>query len=458
VKTPPQKPKSDPVKSGAITSDAVLARLNRLHPKIIDLSLGRIERLLARLDHPERRLPPVLHVAGTNGKGSSIAFLDAMMRAAGKRVQVYTSPHLIRFHERIRLAGGPIDEAELIALLETCEDVNGPDPITFFEVTTAAAFLAFAREPADILLLETGLGGRLDATNVFDRPRLTAITPVSIDHVQYLGETIEKIAAEKAGILKPGVAAVIGPQPAAALGVIETRAREVGAPLFRFGEEWRVRTTGNALQFESAGQKQDYPLPALPGRFQIENAGLALACAAQLTEFDLNQAARGTGLAKAQWRARLQHLRDGPLAESLPQGWELWLDGGHNAAAGAALAEIAAGWRERPLHLVYGMLNTKAARDFVRPLASLAQSLHAVTIPGVEAALSAEDAAAEAESAGIHADVSPNVETALRDIAAHAQQPGRILICGSLYLAGAILAQNTASGRARKSPAETAGL
>jgi dihydrofolate synthase / folylpolyglutamate synthase len=425
-------------------SDAVLARLNRLHPKIIDLSLGRIERLLARLDHPERRLPPVLHVAGTNGKGSSIAFLDAMMRAAGKRAQVYTSPHLVRFHERIRLAGGPIGEAALIALLEICEDANGPEPITFFEITTAAAFLAFAREPADILLLETGLGGRLDATNVIDRPRLTAITPVSIDHVQYLGETIEEIAAEKAGILKPGVTAVVGPQPAPARAVIENRAREIGAPLFRFGEEWHARATGGSLRFESAGQIQDYPLPGLPGRFQIENAGLALACAALLAEFSLGHAARGAGLANAQWRARLQHLRDGPLAASLPEGWELWLDGGHNAAAGVALAEIAAGWSERPLHLVYGMLNTKAARDFIRPLAPLARSLHAVTIPGVEAALSAQDAAAEAEGAGIHARVSPDVETALREIVKRTQQPGRILICGSLYLAGTVLAQDAA--------------
>ncbi len=440
AKTPPRPPKSD-----AITSDAVLARLNRLHPKIIDLSLGRIERLLARLDHPEQRLPPVVHVAGTNGKGSSIAFLDAMMRAAGKRVQAYTSPHLVRFHERIRLAGGPIDEAALIALLETCEAANGPEPITFFEITTAAAFSAFAREPADILLLETGLGGRLDATNVIERPRLTAITPVSIDHVQYLGETIEKIAYEKAGILKPGVTAVVGPQPAPARAVIENRAREMGAPLFRFGEEWQARATGGALRFESAGRVQDYPLPGLPGRFQIENAGLALACAALLAEFGLDHAARGDGLARVQWRARLQHLRDGSLAASIPEAWELWLDGGHNAAAGEALAEVAAGWTGRPLHLVYGMLNTKAARDFVRPLAPLAQSLHAVAIPGVEAALSAEAAAAEAVAAGIQARVSPDVETAVREIVARARQPSRILICGSLYLAGIVLALDAAT-------------
>ncbi len=423
-------------------SDAVLARLNRLHPKIIDLSLGRIERLLARLDRPERRLPPVVHMAGTNGKGSSIAFLHAMLRAAGKRAQVYTSPHLVRFHERIRLTGGLIDEDALIALLETCEDANGPEPITFFEITTAAAFVAFAREDADILLLETGLGGRLDATNVIARPRLTAIAPVSIDHVQYLGDTIEAIAAEKAGILKPGVPAVVGPQPVLARAVIETRARDIGAPLFRFGEEWHARATGGALRFESAEGVRDYPLPGLPGAFQIENAGLALACAAQLAEYGLSHEARAEGIAGARWPGRLQRLQDGPLAAALPQDWELWLDGGHNAAAGAALADIAASWAGRPLHLIYGMLNTKAARDFIRPLAPFAQSLHAIAIPGVEASLTAKDAAAAAESAGIHAKISPNAETAIRGIVSQATQPARILICGSLYLAGAVLAQN----------------
>ncbi|MCH6587773.1 MAG: hypothetical protein IH805_05615 [Proteobacteria bacterium] len=227
-------------------SDAVLDRLTRLHPKLIDLSLGRIERLLARLDHPEQRLAPVVHVAGTNGKGSALAFLRAMLEAAGARVQVYTSPHLVRFHERIRLTGGPIAEPDLAALLETCEAANGAAPITFFEITTAAAFLAFAREPADILLLETGLGGRLDATNLIARPRLTAISPISVDHVQFLGATLEEIAFEKAGILKPGVPAVIGPQAPEAHAVIEARAAELGAPLHRHGREWRAGTEDGA--------------------------------------------------------------------------------------------------------------------------------------------------------------------------------------------------------------------
>ncbi len=393
-------------------------------------------------------MPPVVHVAGTNGKGSLLAFLGAMLRAAGQRTQVYTSPHLVRFHERIRLAGGPIDEAALIALLEACEAANGPDPITFFEITTAAAFLAFARDPADILLLETGLGGRLDATNVIARPRLTAITPVSIDHVQYLGETIEEIAFEKAGILKSGVPAVVGPQQAAALAVIEDRARAIGAPLRRFGTEWHAAAKGGVLRFEDAAGPRDYPLPNLPGGFQVENAGLALACAEQLREFGLDDAARAAGLTGARWQARLQHLSQGRLVAMIPDGWELWLDGGHNASAGAALAEAAKDWRARPLHIVYGMLNTKAAGDFLRPLAPLARSLHAVGIPGVEAALSAEDAAAEATAAGFTARVGASVEAALREIAAGVPEdeaPGRILICGSLYLAGTVLADNAAS-------------
>ena len=444
---PPAKsktPKPPPARTSAISSDEVLARLNRLHPKIIDLSLGRVERLLARLDHPERRLAPVVHVAGTNGKGSVLAFLDAMLRAAGKRTQVYTSPHLVRFHERIRLAGGLIEEDALIELLETCEAVNGPEAITFFEITTAAAFQAFAREPADILLLETGLGGRLDATNVVARPRLTVITPVSIDHVQYLGTTIEEIAFEKAGILKPGVRAVIGPQPAAALGVIEARAREIGAPLSRFGTEWHAATVEGALHFEHEDGLEIYPPPRLPGAFQFENAGIALACAAELRDFSLDAAARRAGVTGAEWRGRLQRLQGGRLSARLPDGWELWLDGGHNASAGAALARIAEGWAERPLHLVYGMLNTKAARDFLRPLAPRADTLTAVAIPGVEASLSAEEAAAEAVAAGARPRVASSVEAALGAILDDLPPdgpPGRVLICGSLYLAGTVLAE-----------------
>ena len=434
ITTPAAPPPSPP-------SDAVLDRLGRLHPKIIDLSLGRVERLLARLEHPETRLAPAIHVAGTNGKGSVIAFLHAMLDATGLRVQVYTSPHLVRFHERIHLRDGLIGEAALLALLEHCEAVNGGEPITFFEITTAAAFLAFAAEPADAVLLETGLGGRLDATNVLARPRLTVITPVSIDHVQYLGSDLAGIAAEKAGILKPGVAAVVGPQPPAALAAIERRAAEIGAPLYRHGRDWQAAAAGDGMVYRGRRGERALPAPVLLGPHQIDNAGIALACAELLDEFALDERAQRAGLAHARWPARLQRLRVGPLPARLPDGWELWLDGGHNAAAGAALAQVAAGWCDMPLHLVYGMLNTKAAEDFLAPLAPFVAALSAVAIPGEPASLTAEQAAAHARSVGISAIVSGSVGEAVDSLIGAAPR-GRILICGSLYLAGRVLAQN----------------
>ncbi len=425
------------------TSDAVLERLTRLHPKVIDLSLGRVERLLARLDHPEERLAPVVHVAGTNGKGSLLAFLRAMLEASGQRAQAYTSPHLVRFHERIRLADGLIDEAALIALLERCEEANGPEPITFFEVTTAAAFLAFAEQPADILLLETGLGGRLDATNVIARPALTAITPIALDHQQFLGDTLAAIAAEKAGILKPGVTCVVGPQEAEALAVIEERAAAVGAALHIHGRDWTFAPDDDGFCFEDADGVRSFPAPALRGPHQLANAALAVACARKLSSFGLGDDAIASGIVSAAWPGRLQRLSEGPLAALLPPDWELWLDGGHNPAAGAALAEALADWRDRPLHLVYGMLNTKGAAGFLKPLAPLAEDLKAVTIPGEPASLSAEAATRHAMEAGFEATPAESVAEALGAIVVHAKQPGRILICGSLYLAGQVLADNT---------------
>lgn len=420
-----------------LSSDAVLDRLNRLHPKIIDLSLGRIEHLLGRLDHPEDRLAPVVHVAGTNGKGSVIAYLHAMLEAAGARVQAYTSPHLVRFHERIRLRAGPIDEAALLALLEHCETVNGGEPITYFEITTAAAFLAFADEPADVLLLETGLGGRLDATNVLARPRLTVITPVSIDHVQYLGDDLAGIALEKAGILKAGVSAVVGPQPPVALAAIERRAAEVGAPLYLHGRDWHVAARDGGLVFRGRGDEGAFPAPALHGAHQIENAGIALACAELLEEFAFDPA----GLAQARWPGRLQRLHVGPLSTLLPTGWELWLDGGHNAAAGAALGRVAAEWDDRPVYLICGMLNTKAVEDFFRPLTPHVASVSTVRVPGEPASLSADASATYARAAGMPATAHDNVREAIEDLL-RAGAPGRILICGSLYLAGRVLADN----------------
>jgi dihydrofolate synthase/folylpolyglutamate synthase len=421
--------------------DTILERLLRLHPKLIDLSLGRIERLLAALGNSHHRLPPVIHVAGTNGKGSVVAFLEAMLTAAGYRAHTYTSPHLTRFNERIRLAGRDIDDDALTALLEECEVANAGLPITFFEITTAAAFLAFTRTPADILLLEAGLGGRLDATNVIDRPAVTGITPVSVDHVHFLGETIEAVAGEKAGILKPGVAAVIGPQTDTAAAVMIARAAALGAPLYRHGHGWQVRTNRTGFRFDGQSWRFDLPAPALPGRHQIDNAGIAIACLERLDGFAITADAIANGLKQVKWPARLQRLTRGPLVAALLNGWELWLDGGHNPAAGAALAEAVTDWRDRPLYLIFGNLDTKDRIGFLEPLGAAAAALRGITIPGEAAALSARDAAAAGQSAGIDSAPSESVGAALAELTAM-PGPARVLICGSLYLAGRVLREN----------------
>jgi dihydrofolate synthase/folylpolyglutamate synthase len=423
------------------SSDLVLARLTRLHPKLIDLSLGRIERLLTALGDPQEQLPPVIHVAGTNGKGSTVATLRACLEAGGRRVHVFSKPHLVRFHERIRLNGRLIEEDRLIELLEECERVNGGAPITYFEITTAAAFLAFARAPADIVLLETGLGGRLDATNVIRRPAATAITPISLDHQAFLGDTIAAIAGEKAGILKPGSPAIIGPQPSEAAAVFTARAAAVGAPLYRFGQEWRCVANGGGMRYDGPRWRLDLPLPSLIGGHQIVNAGTAIACLEQLAGFPLGGAAIAEGLRHIEWPARLQRLTRGPLVEMIPAGSELWLDGGHNPGAGEALAAVAAGWADRPLDLIVGMLNTKDAAGFLAPLAPHARSLCAVTIPGEENPLPAAAVAAAARSVGLAAQESPSTAAALRTFAAD-PAPARVLICGSLHLAGTVLAEN----------------
>jgi dihydrofolate synthase / folylpolyglutamate synthase len=423
------------------TSDRVLERLGRLHPKLIDLSLGRVERLLAALGDPQDRLPPVVHVAGTNGKGSTIATMRACLEACGWRVHVYTSPHLVRFHERIRLAGRLIDEDALLAVLEECEEANHGVPITYFEITTAAAFLAFARTPADIVLLETGLGGRLDATNVIRRPAVTAITPISLDHQAFLGDTIAAIAGEKAGILKPAAPAVIGPQPPEAAAVFAARAAEICAPLIRHGQEWHCRSSSDGMLYAGPRWQLDLPLPSLAGAHQITNAGTAIACLEQLTDFPVAREAIADGLRRIEWPARLQRLRHGPLLAALPKGWELWLDGGHNPGAGTVLADIAAGWQDLPLYLVVGMLNTKDASGFLAPLAAHTAALAAVTIPHEANALAAEAIAAAAHAVGMKARTAGSVVEAVRDFAVR-HAAGRILICGSLHFAGTVLAEN----------------
>ena len=407
-----------------------------LHPKVIDLVLDRVWRLLDQMDHPERRLPPVIHVAGTNGKGSTVAMLRAGLEAAGAACHVYTSPHLVRFHERIRLAGRLIDEDALTALLDECLVANGPDPITYFEITTVAALVAFARTPADWTLLEVGLGGRLDATNVVDRPAACVITPVSMDHESFLGDTLDKIAFEKAGILKRGVPCVVGRQQDAALEVIERQAARAGAPLLIHGQHWHVTTERGRLVFQDEAGLRDLPLPVLPGAHQVDNAGMALAV---LRHLDQSDTALEGAVMRADWPARMQRLRDHPFARAYPAA-ELWLDGGHNPDAGRALAAVLAGLPPRDTVLVCGMQNTKDVAGYMAHLAGQALRLVAVAIPGAAATLTADATAAAAAAAGLPAVTAPDIDTAMRVALADTPE-ARVLICGSLYLAGAVLAQ-----------------
>jgi dihydrofolate synthase/folylpolyglutamate synthase len=426
--------------------ERVLARLGGLHPKRVDtvdsrtLTLERIERLLAALGSPQDKLPPVIHVAGTNGKGSTVATLRACLETAGYRVHVYTSPHLVRFNERIRLAGKLIEDSFFASLLSDCERANGGREITFFEIVNASAFLAFSLVPADFVLLEVGLGGRLDATNVVKHPAVTAITPVSLDHQAFLGPTIAAIAGEKAGIFKPGAPAVIGTQAPEAQAVIEARANAVGAPLYRWEQEWRCETLGDGMRYVGSRWRLDLPRPSLLGSHQIANAGIALACLESLSPSVMPPGALAKGLRRIEWPARLHRLTRGPLVEMMRDS-ELWLDGGHNPAAGEALAASIGTWRDRPLHLVVGMLNTKDPAGFLAPLAPAARSLQAVTIPDEENPLPAAKIVEAAGSVGMAGQEASSIEAALQTIAATGE-PGRVLICGSLHFAGVVLRDN----------------
>ncbi|MBU0725052.1 MAG: bifunctional folylpolyglutamate synthase/dihydrofolate synthase [Alphaproteobacteria bacterium] len=425
-------------------TNAILERLKALHPKLIDLSLDRVWRLLNALDHPERRLPPVIHIAGTNGKGSLLAYLRAIYEAAGYTVHAYTSPHLVRFNERFYVAGAEIDDASLAACLEACETANAGLPITLFEITTAAGLLAFARTPADVLILETGLGGRLDATNVVDKPLATAITAISMDHMQYLGDTIRAIAGEKAAIMKPGVPAICSVETPEVLAVLEAYAAQIGAPLARGGIDWTAEAEGNGFTYRSPAGTRHLPLPVLPGLHQIGNAGTALAVVeAAMPALPVDDTAILKGLQTARWPARMQRLAHGPLIDTLPQGWELWLDGGHNGGAGQVIAASARTlWADRQLHLVFGMLDTKVPVEYLRPFAGLAETVQTVTIPEEAIALPAEQTAEIARTLGLSASPADSVAEAVRQITASADRPGRILICGSLYLAGYVLREN----------------
>ena len=411
----------------------VVARLHGLHPRMIDLSLGRLSALLDKLDHPERRLPPVVHVAGTNGKGSTCAFLRAIGEAAGRRVHVYTSPHLVRFNERIRLAGRIVEDEVLEAALVEVERANAGAEITVFEVLTAAAFLLFSRIPAELCVLEVGLGGRYDATNVIPPPAAAAIASISIDHRDFLGDTLTQIAGEKAGILKPGIVAATGAQAEEARVVLRAEAERVGARLLERGRDWEMSPRDGGVVFSDAAGRLELPAPALPGAHQLDNAGIALA-ALRASALGVPEAAYGAGLAGTSWPARLQRL-GGRLAASLPEGWELWLDGGHNPGAGEALARQIADWGDRKLHLVVGMKQGKDSAAFLHPLLPRAATVWAVSEPGQHLAMPV--AAVIAASGGV-ARPGPDVAGALAALP-KAGGPARVLICGSLYLAGEVL-------------------
>jgi dihydrofolate synthase/folylpolyglutamate synthase len=411
-------------------ADAIIERLHGLYPVMIDLNMHRLLDLLAKLGDPHQHLPPVIHVAGTNGKGSTCAFIRAIAEAAGMRVHVYTSPHLVEFRERFRVAGTLVTEAALTAALDHVENTNAGGPITVFEAMTAVAFVLFSSSPADLCILEVGLGGRGDATNVIPRPAACAITSISLDHQDFLGNTLSAIAAEKAGIIKPTVPIITGHQSAEALAVITARATELNAPLLRRDRDWTIERTPSGLRYTDPAGHLDLPPPSLAGPHQYDNAGIAIT--ALRTAFALPPAAFFSGITAAHWPARLQRL-----TTPLPPGFELWLDGGHNQGAGAALAEHLISWTDRPLHLIVGMKNTKDATAFLAPLLPYATTLWAVVEPGQHLALPLEKIIAASNN---QAKPGPTVAGALETIL-HSHPPGRILICGSLYLAGEVLKQ-----------------
>jgi dihydrofolate synthase/folylpolyglutamate synthase len=419
-------------------SDAILNRLLSLHPKIIDLSLDRMMHILERLGNPERHLPPVIHVAGTNGKGSTVSYIRSILEAAGLKVHCYTSPHLVKFHERIYVAGKFISEEQLTTLLAECEAANGPTPITFFEVTTAAAFLAFSRTPADYLILEVGLGGRLDATNVVAKPALSVITAIDYDHQQYLGDTLTAIAHEKAGILKKGVPAIIASQSDEARAEIERVADDTDAPLLIANQDWQTYEQHGRLVFQDENGLLDLSLPQLRGLHQIDNAGNAIAAIRKLSDARVTDSHIEQGLKSVVWPARMQKLGAGVLTSLIPRDAELWLDGGHNPSAGRVIARAFSDINDRlsrPLVLIWGMLNTKDAGSFIECFAGLAQRVVTITIPDEPNAISAEQLADIARARGLAAETAGTLTKALGQASSTTPAP-RILICGSLYLAG----------------------
>ena len=428
----------------------LLARLSALHPKRVDLDLERMLRLLARLGHPERKLPPVVHVAGTNGKGSTIAYLRAILEAAGLRVHAYTSPYLVRVNECFRLgrAGGGVlvGDDELRAALEHCEQANAGAPITIFEIETAAAFSLFAQHPAEMVLLEVGLGGRLDATNVIDAPLASVIAPVSMDHSEFLGDTLTAIAGEKAGIIKRDVPVICANQPPEAMAAIEAQARRLRAPLHSAGEGWHVNVERGRLVYQDDRGLMDLAAPKLFGRHQFDNAGLAVATLRAQSVFRIDAAAFEAGIVNAEWPARMQRLASGRLAEQGPQGCEVWLDGGHNAEGGRVAAAALGDLEERvsrPLVVIVGMMANKDASAFLANFAGLTRHIIAVRIPDRDNAMPPDRLADAARALGMRVEILGSVEAALHSLARLAHEvPPRILITGSLYLAGHVLSAN----------------
>jgi dihydrofolate synthase/folylpolyglutamate synthase len=428
----------------------LIARLSALHPNRIDLGLDRMHRLLAQLDHPERKLPPVIHVAGTNGKGSTVAYLRAMLEAAGLRVHVFTSPWLVRINESYRLGrvGGGVlaSDDELRAALEQCERVNAGAPITFFEIKTIAAFWLFAQHPADVVLLEVGLGGRLDSTNVIEQPAATVLTPISMDHMDFLGQTLASIAAEKAAIIKRGVPVISADQEPDAMAVIEEQAKRMRAPLFAAGESWHVNVERGRLVYQDDRGLLDLPAPKLFGRHQFDNAGLAIATLRALGTFKLTTKAFEVGIVGAEWPARMQRLSTGALTALGPQGSEIWLDGGHNAEGGRVVAAALGDLEERvsrPLVVIVGMMANKDAVAFLGNFAGLTRHIIVVPIPDQDKAMAPSNLADAARTLGMRVEIADGVEAALCGIARLAYEvPPRILITGSLYLAGHVLGLN----------------
>jgi len=426
-------------------SSILLERLTGLHPKMIDLSLTRMQRLLARLGSPHKNLPPVFHIAGTNGKGSTGAYLRAALEAAGYSVHAYSSPHLVHFHERIRLNGALIHEDELVSILTECEEVNQGDSITFFEITTVAALLAFARHKADALVLEVGMGGRLDTTNVIETAAASLITPIDLDHQSFLGDTIAKIAFEKAGILRAGVPGIIGPQRDEARAVIEAQAEKQRTPLLLWGQDFEAREENGRLVYQDEQGLLDLPGPRLFGAHQIGNAGIAICALRQVAKLPVSDEAMARGMVEAEWPARMQRLTRGPLLAHVPQGGELWLDGGHNPSAGRAIAATLQELNRKspkPVTLICGMLETKDAGGFFANFAGLAEHVITISIPDAPASLKAEGLRDMAKGTGLEAEAAESLEAALTKIMRRGGTPPRILICGSLYLTGYVLRDN----------------